>query len=1349
MSTWLWWLGQNTITVALMLPFVLLACRLFRNRPAVQHVLWVVVLLKFLTPLIVSWPWTVEQMAEAIWPTPASGFVEQATPSPSAPERLERSNITSVPEIHPDPVLADVSVDANPTASTSAKQSEPGVAPFFESRSTGTYFPVQAIAGIWLLCVIMAGVVQLRRIARHAAFVRRGTTAPAQLTTEIKAAAQRLGMKPPRAVLARGILSPFVWCLGCLRLVWPEVLANASAIARSRGIIAHELSHIRRRDHWVAWLELVAGVVWWWNPLYWYVRRRLRETAEMACDALAVATIPENRREYAQVLLDLSAGFKNGAPPPVLAVGAGTPSSFERRLSMILSERVSGKLSGYGIVAALGFALVALPGWSMAGSDMEDLQGTWYVIAMEEGGQPQPKDRFEDVKMRLVVNGDKLAIMTTTPDGRDVGQQGVTFKLDEKGSPKQLDASKDGRTLLGIYAFEKGQLKLCIDLEGKNRPTSFKTEAGRGQRFYILQKKGPPGQDDKKAPQKQDKEKNVFTAWGKEVGGLQAGLGYKTGQKRAYSQGETVKVVLRVRNVGKEAVDFKYIGAFFVENPPKIRDANGIIVQLPNYRTRDQGLHMPRSINVMPGKEVELYEWSFDLQSNEENSSRSFIHGTGKYSLQSERIVGATWLNPDHPNPILSKLATGKLELEIKSTPSADKKPTKTGNDQPLRIAATFPGGDGSPPPGQSGGGNKTTDDPDVENLQGVWEPVLEEQNNGKQRPLEFKSYRITFKGKSVTMAWMRIDPDGVGGVAAAESKSTSCTFTVNSAKRPKEMKITGHNLKIQAIYKLEIDRITKKDRLTIVHFGKPEDARPKGFEPAKGDDQVLVVRILERQKKGLPLAPPDETGDPPPANPKGGGAGVAAPPKTDKELLQGDWAMVSYETAGKVDPDAVKQGVRLTIEGDRFTLRPKLALHFAHGTFTLDRGKQPKSIDFMQKYGLPQEKPVLVPGIYELDGRTMKICRATSGDKRPTEFTTKPHSGMELFIFRRPIGHLPRPIGDGAKTPGTTSLADTAPGGSPPGPGSTNNTPIPQRTVVERDIRDRLGLVLRGEMRGGTGDVTSGGGVELIHVLRVSEVLRDSLAAKAGIVNDDIILAVNSATSLNVERFWLEVSRSDAKRVSGKPQELGLSIERGERKFSVGIRLELLQAKQAADKAPGSGNDKTKADSNQPPAPIATGFPGTPSGLGFPTNGGQPAASNVRVDDTALKQLQGKWVLVKTESKGKGQPAGKNPFVQVIDGRKVTLLKGEDVIWEGEFILVDSKSKPARYDLKITSKRRLTDSPYYGIYELSGDELKTRSSASDVKFYPDTAAVVRPKSLDTKDSSNATFFWKRQKQPE
>jgi RNA polymerase sigma factor (sigma-70 family) len=124
-----------------------------------------------------------------------------------------------------------------------------------------------------------------------------------------------------------------------------------------------------------------------------------------------------------------------------------------------------------------------------AGKDLQALQGTWYVTEMEEGGQPQPRARFEDVKMRLVINGDQLAIMTTTPDVRDVGQQGMTVTLDEKASPKHLNASKDGNTILGIYAFDQGRLKICVDLRGASRPESFKTENGSHQRSYVLRQK--------------------------------------------------------------------------------------------------------------------------------------------------------------------------------------------------------------------------------------------------------------------------------------------------------------------------------------------------------------------------------------------------------------------------------------------------------------------------------------------------------------------------------------------------------------------------------------------------------------------------------------------------------------------------------------------------------------------------------------------------------------------------------------------------------------------------------------------------------------------------------------------
>jgi hypothetical protein len=176
---------------------------------------------------------------------------------------------------------------------------------------------------------------------------------------------------------------------------------------------------------------------------------------------------------------------------------------------------------------------------------------------------------------------------------------------------------------------------------------------------------------------KREREREGFTAWGKAVGGLQAGLGYLPGQHRTYYHGETVKLVVRVRNVGKEAVEFKHIWAFFFENPPAITDAGGKRVPLP--RGAALGLHMPRSPNVAPGKEVDLFDWEFDLRPNGGSSQKLFaIHGTGKFSLQCERIVGPTSSNPNHPNPTLSKLATGKLELEIKPAPppagGADKK---------------------------------------------------------------------------------------------------------------------------------------------------------------------------------------------------------------------------------------------------------------------------------------------------------------------------------------------------------------------------------------------------------------------------------------------------------------------------------------------------------------------------------------------------------------------------------------------------------------------------------------------------------------------------------------------------
>jgi len=143
--------------------------------------------------------------------------------------------------------------------------------------------------------------------------------------------------------------------------------------------------------------------------LYWFVRRQLRETAEMACDAMAIELCPDRRREYAEMLLELSAGFKTGTPPPALGVSAGVPSSFERRLFMILSDRVTAKRPLLGVWAACSLGLLALPGWSLgqdAPADPAAVQKQLdEAIKQLEKAVPnapaEVKKQFEDVRKQL------------------------------------------------------------------------------------------------------------------------------------------------------------------------------------------------------------------------------------------------------------------------------------------------------------------------------------------------------------------------------------------------------------------------------------------------------------------------------------------------------------------------------------------------------------------------------------------------------------------------------------------------------------------------------------------------------------------------------------------------------------------------------------------------------------------------------------------------------------------------------------------------------------------------------------------------------------------------------------
>src|SRR5437762_2240000 len=73
------WLLLHTVTVGLLAGVVAALCRCRRLPPAAQHLLWLVVLMKLLTPPVLAWPWAL----------PAPFAAPSAQPDPPAAIEIE------------------------------------------------------------------------------------------------------------------------------------------------------------------------------------------------------------------------------------------------------------------------------------------------------------------------------------------------------------------------------------------------------------------------------------------------------------------------------------------------------------------------------------------------------------------------------------------------------------------------------------------------------------------------------------------------------------------------------------------------------------------------------------------------------------------------------------------------------------------------------------------------------------------------------------------------------------------------------------------------------------------------------------------------------------------------------------------------------------------------------------------------------------------------------------------------------------------------------------------------------------------------------------------------------------
>ncbi|KAA1262018.1 BlaR1 peptidase M56 [Rubripirellula obstinata] len=119
----------------------------------------------------------------------------------------------------------------------------------------------------------------------------------------------------PEVWLVDAFVSPMLYCdtaFGFSRscrlsdkpiIVFPRTLWNQMDRQSRVVLLKHELAHWSRRDQWVRWIEVIAMVFLWWHPLVWIARRQIESCEERCCDAAATTGQPEQRRVYAEAIL--------------------------------------------------------------------------------------------------------------------------------------------------------------------------------------------------------------------------------------------------------------------------------------------------------------------------------------------------------------------------------------------------------------------------------------------------------------------------------------------------------------------------------------------------------------------------------------------------------------------------------------------------------------------------------------------------------------------------------------------------------------------------------------------------------------------------------------------------------------------------------------------------------------------------------------------------------------------------------------------------------------------------------------------------------------------------------------
>ncbi len=327
------WLGQGLLFGTALAGLTWLLARAFRPhiRPAFEVALWSIVLIKFLVPIGPQWSLSLASM----WQT----LTHYST------EALVIGDDSGVE------TLSDVALEG-PAVETSR------VARALRPRHWTTF-----VAGAYLLGVVSLLIIRTRGYRALRARCRALPAADERTRDVVRWVCRRLGVRRvPSTRISDECATPFV-----MGFFHPLLVLSRRQLARPselETVIVHEVTHLRRGDLLVRYLQWIAGTLLFFWPVVAWVNRRIDRAREYACDEWALRHGKLTAGEYARCLLKAVQPMRAHRLAYQPTCMAGNPTTIERRIDVILeSTRRLPRRRSWGLLAAAfliiwgGFAL--------------------------------------------------------------------------------------------------------------------------------------------------------------------------------------------------------------------------------------------------------------------------------------------------------------------------------------------------------------------------------------------------------------------------------------------------------------------------------------------------------------------------------------------------------------------------------------------------------------------------------------------------------------------------------------------------------------------------------------------------------------------------------------------------------------------------------------------------------------------------------------------------------------------------------------------------------------------------------------------------------------------------------